>query len=813
MLTFSLRSLWRNRLFTVLNILGLAIGVSACWVTYLIVRHEFGYESGISDSDRIYHVVSRFVIDGKESGNAGAPRPMANALRSEIAGVEISVPVREQWVPKLAIPQGEGIPPTVFEQTKQIIGTTNQYFQLVPYRWLAGNPAHFDAPGKVVLTQERAARYFPNFTPDQVLGRQIIYNDTVRVSVIGVVAPLDFPSDFNGLEFLTPGTLQKEAADDDNAWGGVSSNNQVFIKVAPGTDIATMSATVNRLSAERSAKAMKRWGGNFTRSHELNPLKEVHFATEYADNHRKADKETLFVLLGIAGFLLLLACINFINLATAQLPGRSREIGIRKTLGSGRQALVIQFLSETFFTGFLAAGLAYGLVHLFVTEFKEFIPEGMQVNAHFAQTALFLLGLLTVVSLLAGLYPGWLATKVQPSKILRGEPVIAIGKQRFTLRKGLIVFQFSIAQLFMLSALVVGSQLRYGLNNDLGFQRDAVLTTAVPLKVQLDDSDNDRRFVLLDEWKRLPGVAAVSLGEPPVSFSSSSNTMRHQGKNGMVEANVYRKFADTAYIGLYQMPLLAGRNLLPSDTIREYVINETCARAFGFTQAAEAVDEFLHEVDESAQPVQIVGVVRDFHTASFAEKIQPVAIMTDKRSLSDFNIQLAGKRPADWAPTIAEMGRVWDKFYPGEKFETSFYDATLEKIYESELQMARLINLVTAIAILISCLGLFGLATLTAFQRTKEIGVRKVLGASVVSVVALLSRDFVKLVFIGLLIAGPIAWILMQKFLQMFAYRIEMGWWMYASVGLAATVIAAFTVSFQSIRAALANPVQSLRSE
>jgi predicted permease len=808
------RSLQKNRLFTLLNVVGLAIGISACWTTWLIVRYEFSYESGIPDSERIYRVVSNFVIDGQKSGNAGAPKPMAQMLRTEVPGVELSVPVWETWTQKVAVPQGAGLAPLVFEEADQqrIISTTHQCFQLIPFQWLSGSPANFEAKGKVVLTQKRAATYFPNYTPEQVLGRQIIYRDTVMATVAGVVANWDFPTDFGSEEFVTMGTLRKETVDD-NAWGGVNSGDQVFLKVAPDADVPAMAAGMNRISQTRSAKIMEKWGNNLSRAHVLQPLRDIHFGVEYRDNHRKADKKVLYGLLGIAAFLLLLACINFINLATAQMPARSRELGIRKALGSGKAALIGQFLSETFFTSLLAAGMGYGLVRLFAKYFKELIPEGMEIHAHLGMTLLFLLGLLVLISLLAGLYPGWLATKVQPSKILRGEPVFTFGGGRITLRKSLIVFQFAIAQLFMLSALVMGSQLRYSLNHDLGFHRDAVLTISVPFKFQQQEADHDRRFTLCNEWRALPSVSALSLGEAPVSFSFSSNTHVYHGKNGDVEANVYRKMADTTYLNFYKMPLLAGRNLSRSDESAEYVINETCARTFGFAQPQDAIGAYLTERDDAAKPVQIVGVVRDFHTASFTEKIQPLAIVGGKDQLYDFNIQLASARPSDWPAAIAALGKVWEKFYPGEKFEPDFYDATLERVYESERLMARLINMVTLVAILISCLGLFGLVTLTAFQRTKEIGIRKVLGASVAGITGLLAKDFLKLVLLAIVIASPIAWYFMQTWLADFAYRIDIQWWMFALAGAAAVLIAFVTVGFQAVKAALANPVKSLRSE
>lgn len=808
----SLRHLWRQRLFTALNIVGLAVGISACWIVYLIVRHEFSFEEGIAGKDRIYHVVSRFIFDGKETGNAGAPTPMVDAMRSEVPGVEMVVPVQGNFVQKVTIPVGQDLPPLVFEMQKKVSSTTSQYFQLVPYQWLAGNPADFDMPGKVVLLSDRAANYFPNLTPDQVLGRSLAYNDTLMATVAGVVAPLPFPSDFDAEEFVSMGTLQPLHAKNPHAWAGVNSDKQIFFRIAPGADLAAMTATINRISSERAAEDMKRWGMDNHRWHLLQPLTAMHFEGDYADHHRKADMTILYSVMGVAAFLLLLACINFINLTTAQLPQRAKELGIRKTLGSGSRALIGQLLAETFLTGLLAVGLAFVLVRLFLRNFDEYIPEGMQGYPHVLQTLAFLLGLLVVISLLSGLYPGWLATKVQPARILRGQTVAVVGKQRVTLRKGLIVFQFTAAQLFMLAALVVGSQLHFVLHHDLGFHRDAVLTASVPIKVLMKDSDKGRCFTLSNELQHLPGVASVSLGEPPMTGSYSAN-FYHLMDNPSEQIQIARKYVDTSYLSLYDLKLLAGRNLYPSDTVREYLINATCAQALGFQQPSEALGHLLSEGPDGPAPAPIVGVLQDFHIKPFSEKIEPIVVMCDKESLSDFNIRLASARPEDWQDAIAAVGAVWSKIYPEEAFKPEFYDETVAKMYESELLMGRMINLTMAVAILISCLGLFGLATLTAFQRTKEVGVRKVLGASAASVVALLSKDFLKLVLLALVLAAPVAWWLMNKWLQGFAYRVEMSGWMVATVGATAVAVAFLTVSYQSLRAAFANPVKSLRSE
>ena len=809
-LKIALRQLWRNRLFAGLNMVGLSIGLSACWVIYRLVSFEFSFDTQNPNRDRIVRVVSRFVFDGKEQGNPGTPMPMADAVRREVAGIERVVPVRGQWIEKVQIPQKTG-KFIDFDEVDNMVSTDTNYFSLVPYQWLAGNPHRaLSQPKQVVLTQSRAARYFPGLLPRQVFGKTVVYNDTLTVQVVGVVEDLPYASDFAGNEFLSLSTLKPSTNPDE--WGSTNSDAQLYLLLNPNADPARIDAQINALSKKNSAETIKKWG-NFHRWHLLQPLADLHFGVDYKDRKNPVNKNVLFGLIGLALFILTLAIINYVNLASAQVPKRAREIGIRKTLGSRQWPLIVQFLGETAAITLLAFGLAYGLSRLIFATFADLIPEGIATHENWLAIALFLLLLLVGVTLLAGLYPGWLIARLQPVAVLRGQTGYTTTERhnRLTLRKSLIVFQFFIAQFFIVGALIVNQQLQYSLRADMGFARDAVLTVSVPWKILRTDSTT-KRFTLKQELQKLPGVAGVSLGNQPASDSYSSNVHDFVGKKGKVSVNIFRKYADTDYLNLYKIPLLAGRNILPSDTVREYVINETAAKALGFDRLQEAVGAFLKE-NGGEKTVPIVGVVRDFHSRSFREKIQPIALMTDRESLSTFNIKLASSQPDDWQKTIADLSAVWKRFYPDAPFDYQFYDQTMETFYKQDRQLAKVINLATIIAVLISCLGLFGLATLTAHQRIKEIGIRKVLGASVAGVVALLSKDFVKLVLVAILMASPLAWWAVTTYLQRFAYRIDVSGWVFLGAGGLAILIALLTVSFQAVKAALVNPVKSLRSE
>ncbi len=803
-LKLTLRQLWRNRAFTFLNIAGLAIGLSAAWIMYQYVSFEFSYDARNPNRDQIFRVASSFIHEGEVSGNAGIPSPLAGAVGS-VPGIELAVPVFDVWVKSVqpGLPEANG---KKIQDVERVIYTNDQYFKMVNYHWLAGNrEGALSEPNQVVLTQSRASEYFPKVPPVQVLGQSLTYDDTLVVRISGIVADLDYPSSFIGQEFRS--MMQKQV--DEIYWTSTNSSNQLYLQLAKNADPKAVLAQINRISTENSSSLFTKW--RMKRWHILQSLNEVHFATDYGSNVRAANKKALYALMGIAGFLLLLACINYINLATAQIPQRAREIGIRKTLGSNRRAMLLNFLGETAVVTTLATLLAAGVTSLFFDRFGDMLPEDVLKFVQYGPTALFLTGLIVLVSLLSGLYPGWLITRAQPVEVLRGK-VDKGGSRRANLRKGLIVFQFSIAQLFIAGAIIVGQQLHFMLHEDLGFNREAIVLVDIPWKFMESPAYKDKQFTLRDEVQKLPGVAGVALGQPLFDNSFSSNTHSYFNEKGEeIRRNVYRKYVDNEMASLYKLPLLAGRNLLMSDTVREYVLNETAVKAFGFASPQAAIGQMLQE--NQGASYRIAGVMGDFHSASFFEPIEPLIFMTERGQLGTLNIKLASRNPADWQVVFRDLEKAWKQFYPSEAFKYEFYDDKLKLAYESETRMARVVNLATGVALLISCLGLFGLAAFMAQRRTKEIGIRKVLGASISSVISLLSKEFLLLVLLAFLIATPIVYFLLNKWLAQFAYRIDIQWWMFALTGITALVIAFLTVSFQSVRAALANPVTSLRNE
>ncbi|SEM95525.1 duplicated orphan permease [bacterium A37T11] len=816
----TLRHLWHQKLFTSLNVLGLAVSISACWIIYRIVDHEFSYDARLPNKERIYKVISAFNREGTESRMGGVSAPLYQGIEDELTGVERVVPVYRQWVSRVEAHRDSGMP-IVKEDLEDIVATRPSYFRMLPYKWLAGDKrTALDAKESVVLSESRAKVYFPNLRTEKMLQRTITYygQDTVTRTVTGIVADYDTPSEFTAKELLALPKTDYAS----NAWTNTNGTDKLYLQLGSGVDAGAKIHQINAMDARHWSAFENEWKSKGatnvperSRTYELLPINDVHFSTDVSDyGTSKTSKAVLYGLIGIGVFLLVLACINYINMSLAQIPQRAKEIGVRKTLGGSRWQLIRQSMGETLFTAALAAILAFALGRLGFWFLSGLIPQGVSPASSFPVFCAFMLILLALVTLIAGLYPGWVATKVRTVDIFRNHFTAGGTKNRFSLQKVLIVFQFSVALVFIIGTIIVGAQLRYTLKADMGFDKDALVLATVPWKLQFggDERYKDKQFTLVNELKKLPGVADVALGQAPLSsgYSSSPFGYATDGKEP-VEIITFKKFMDTAYLNLYQMELLAGRNIHASDTVSEFIINETAAKAFGFTTPADAIGQFIGQRGSGTHA--IVGVVKDFHTQDFYTPIKPLVMAMEKQNLSTFNIRLDSHDPDRWQATLKTIGKKWAAFYPADTYQVQFYDETLEAMYTQERQIGKLVNLATAISILISCLGLFGLATLTAFQRSKEIGIRKVLGATVAGIVAMLSKDFVRLVIIALVIATPIAWWAMNKWLEDFAYKIEIQWWMFVAAGVGALAIALFTVSFQAIRAALANPVDSLRDE
>lgn len=812
----SIRHLKRNRLFTFLNILGLTIGISSCWVIFKFVNYELSYESGLANNEKIYRVVSRLKFeDNEEKWSGGISRPIFFALRDEIRSLERAVPVYKFFTQSVIIPERNGQPKRVEELDfeSQITETENSYFDMVPYTWLAGNKnGALSNPNQVVLTEDRARFYFPDLNYEEVIGKTLIYSDTLQKTVTGIVANLNYPTEFKGKEFFQ---LQKREKDNTiTEWTNTNGSDRVYLEAK---DTKNLESAFNQIlnivekKYEEYKKEIKPIGA-FSRNLELVPLKKSHFLTDIQESGiEKTSKTVVYGLIAVSIFLLVLACINYINLTTAQIPQRSKEIGIRKTFGGSKKSLIYQMMIETGIIITVSIITSYFVSKLGFSLLGNLISQNAKDYNSPVVFGLFIFVVLLFTLVVAGLYPSWLITKVNAIDIFRSKGNVSTGKGNFNLRKVLIVFQFIIAQIFIVAAIIIGQQLQYTIKKDLGFNKDAVVIVDIPYKLYRSDNFTTKKNTLRVELEKLTGIKEVSLGNQPLSDDYSSTLFLYISADEPepVTQIVYKKEVDSKYLDFYGLKLLAGNNLAVSDTTNGFVINETALRGFGFKTPQEAIGKI---VGQKGFEHPIVGVVQDFHAKDFYNQIEPLALLSGFNS-NTYNIRLNQANFKEWQAVMASVKSKWSEFFPEENFEYKFLDEAILSLYKKEQQMQKITDISTSIAIVLSCLGLFGLATISAYQRTKEIGIRKVLGASISGIVGMLSQDFVKMVLIAILIASPIVWWACNKWLEDFVYRIEISWFPFVFGGLIAITAALITVSYQAVKAAKVNPVDSLRNE
>ena len=808
----AVRNFLRNKTFSVINVLGLSIGISAALVMFLIVYYEFSYDKFVPDRERVYRIVLDAKFSGTEGHSAGVPAPLGDAIENEVTGVEKTVPVFQfqgDGTAKLEVATTKAGKPVIYKKQPNVVFTNPQYFSLLGYTWIVGSPqTGMQVPFSVVLTESRAKQYFPGVAVADVIGKQISYNDVIT-TVSGVVKDLNETTAFTADQFISLATIAKTNLQDNfmmTVWNDWMAYSQLYVKLSKGTHPQATEAQLKVLLNKYNKKANK--DANNTMSFHLQPLDDIHFNGMYQSvGGRVANKTTLYGLLAIAAFLLLLGCINFINLTTAQATKRAKEIGIRKTMGSSRKQLVLQFLSETFFITVIATVISVALIPLLLNMFTDFIPPGLHFDLfNQPKLILFLLILTIAVSFLSGLYPALILSGYKPVSVLKGQAFIDAAQTRNAwVRKTLTISQFVIAQFFIIATLMVSKQINYGMNADLGFEKDAILTFETPR-----DTIKTHGKQLLHEIQAIPEVEIASSGFlSPADLGVAFTNISYPEKKDIV-ANVQIRWGDPNYLKVYGIKLLAGRNVERSDSIKELIINETYAKIIGFQKPAEALNKYLNL---NRKDLPIVGVMQDFHDQSFRTSIGPIAFGGNNGTIYHVRLKPNNKDGHVWQSAIAKMEKAYKQMYPDEDFKYSFFDETISKMYQNEQHTARLLKWASGLAIFISCLGLLGLVIYITNTRTKEIGIRKILGASVATIVSILSKDLMRLVVLAFLIAAPIAWWASYKWLQDFVYRTPMSWWVFALSGLVMIFLAVVTLGIQTIKAAMANPVKSLRTE
>lgn len=802
------RNILHNKTFAAINVLGLSLGICACLVIYLITSHELSFDTFHPDRERIYRVMGDVTEStGDRLHFSRVPFPVIGQGQSTLTGLDALAGVMP-YNTTISIARKDG-PPIQFESMlpgTRFVTTViaqPQYFSIFKYHWLAGDPSSaLVNPFTVVLTASKARQYFGTLSWEEILGQTVIYQDSLQVSVSGIVKDRDKNTDLAYTDFISFSTLQSSFLSNRiaDSWGQGNMSTWVYAKLAKGSTTAGINAQMAALVKKHAGPSvkLKLW---------LEPLLAIHFNADVIENPiRTAHMPTLYSLMTVAIFILLLAIINFINLSTAQSIGRAKEISVRKVLGADRPGLIIQLLTETGLLILLAMLLAIPLVQPVLDGFRSFIPPGVSFHILQPSTLIFILLVIIIISLAAGVYPARILSSALPALNLKGAGVQKEGK-KWWLRKGLIVFQFTISLVFIIGSIVIASQLRYAREKDLGFKSDAIITVDAPRGDSLS-----KVAVLAQKIKQLHNVSKVALQWlPPMTENARGMKLKFNSTDPK-DFWVTQVAGNEDFIPLYQMKLLAGRNLVKTDSVKEFVINESLARMMGNAKPEASLGKILYWNDK---PYPVVGVVADFHTASLHDVIKPLCIINRPEREGSIAIKLASAGMPTGAihTVIAHIEKEWKQIYPAATFSYRFYDESLALLYEKDQQTATLVNTSMAITIFISCIGLFGLALFTTEKRAKEISIRKILGASVLNILTMLGKDTAIMVIIALFIASPVAWYFMNSWLLGFAYRIHISPWVFVGAGLATLLFALITVSFQSVKAAIVNPVKNLRQE
>lgn len=796
-LLVALRNFRNNKVFSLINIFGLTLGIACSLAIFMIVRYELSFDTFHPNHKNIYRVVGEFRFPEGIEYTGGTPTPLPAAFKNDFPQLVTTI-VYASNNSLITIPEIQSQTESKrFKEEDGVFYTEPAFFDIFNFKWLQGDPRTIlSQSNTVALTRSTAEKYFGDW--QKAIGRTILKDNAELLTVQGILADPPANTDFPFHAIISYATMAK--SQESRGWGDVSSRFQTYI-------LLPKDLTAARFNTFWPA-FRKKYINNKIDYYTLQPLDDLHFNARFGNlGARTTSKETLWALSLIGVFLMILGCINFINLATAQAVRRSKEVGIRKVLGSGRWQLAAQFLGETGLIVIMAALLAIGLVTVLSPLITGmFNGEASLRPIESPAALLFLAGIAILVTVIAGSYPAIIISGYRPIAALKNKIAAASGQTGggLSLRHILVTVQFVIAQALIIGVLVAISQMNFFRNSPLGFNKDAIITVNLPL----DSTSRTKWEPFRQQILHQPGIAQVSLSFRTPASTGNSYTDFRFGQNIKSENfEINLKEADAAFLATYGLHLIAGRFYQPSDTIREIVVNETFLKKEGILDPQNVLGKYLY-IDGSRAPV--VGVVKDFHEHSLRDPIDPVAITTDLAHYRLAGIKLS---TSNLPSAIKGVEQTFNSYFPEYIFEHKFLDETIAHFYDQEEKLSKSFKFFAAIALIISCLGLYGLILFTTTQRMKEVGIRKVLGASAASISFLFIREFLLLTGIAFVIASPLAWYCMNKWLQNFTYRVPITVWMFVITGVAAVLIGLLTIGFQTIRTAMANPVRSLRSE
>ncbi|HEX5654554.1 MAG TPA: ABC transporter permease [Chitinophagaceae bacterium] len=792
------RNLLKNKGYSLLNIIGLSAGLTCFAFIALWVKDEWSYDQFNKKADRIFRVSATIITQAETFQHACSPVPMAAAFRKDFPEVENTV----RFDKSDAIVKRDDVQFT----EEDILATDPAFFDVFSYDLLRGNTkTALTAPFSIILTESLAKKYFGREDP---LGKNLtlfLYDTSGRgqlYTVTGLIAdpPKNAHFSFNCL--LSFSSLETYEPSSITADGWDNNSYYTYLLLKDKNDAAKIQPRLADFR-KRNDPSAHHHEGNKT-EHFLQPLGSIHLHSNLRyEIAPTGNVKNLYIFITVGLFILLIAAINYMNLATARSLGRAREVGVKKVLGASKKQLVGQHLTEAI----LVAAISFVLSLVLSVALKPVFTQltGKDISILSSSSLLLFLALVTLaIGLIAGIYPAFFITAYKAAEVLKGSLKSKSGG--VLLRRGLVVFQFAIAIVLIAGILVINSQLRYIRHKDLGFDKDALIALKVNGNSDVIAGYTAFKNDLLQSSSIKGAAVSNSL---IVGTLGNSGARTVDGQGNKLQTGTYRLIIDPDYLGVYDMKMVTGRNFYQDDMndTLSYIVNEAAVKKFGWTDNEDALNKPFEMAGRNGR---VIGVVKNFHFQTLQHPIDPLVLVLKRRTFSQITLKTDMSDPQQ---TIATINSTWKKHFPGALLEYAFLDKKLQEQYLAEERFSRFFLYFSFLALLIACLGLLGLAAYATQQRVKEIGVRKVLGASMSNITAMLSRDFLKLVIIAILVATPLAWYIMNKWLEDFAYRVSIGWWVFAAAGIVALLIALFTVSFQAIKAAIANPVKSLRTE
>ncbi len=792
--TITIRNILRNRVYTLINILGLSMGVTVAILIFLIVSFDLDFDSFHSKKDRIFRVVHSTVASGVTDYHANIPYPAGNDLSQVVHGAELFTEIHQDDERMVEINNQKA-----FEEG--ILFVDSSFFKVFDFEIISGNPEEsFKHQHTVFITESFATKHFGE--GQVAIGKEIRLANLMDLEVTGIVKdpPASGHLQFQLLVSFPSLSEEYVGGFSIDTWG-TSLSGYLYALLPENIEKEQIELQIAKFIDGRSEE------GDPVSTYYLQPLSDVHFNLDYArfEFSPTVDISYLYILILTGFFIVLIASINFVNLSTALSVKRSKEVGIKKSLGAFKSHLIFQFLIETFLIVLVSILLSMGIVERLLPLINSFLEKELSFNLlSDPRIFLFLVGLLLVITLLAGLYPAFIISNYSPLKALRTK-ISSPNKKSISVRRFLVVFQFLISQALVIGSIIIISQLNYFQSKPLGFDKEGI--------VLMDVFERDSLSIqtLRERLSANPGISSITFGTGvPTSRNSLGTSMRlvKTDPNEFIRTRI--KAVDSEYLNAFNLQLVAGEWLKESQTAQEgIVINEEAAIQLGFNSAQDAIGEFVR-LGVNGLEGPVIGVVQNFHTRSLHRPIGPLALfpMHDLYFEAGIKIDMANSEE-----TLAFILAQWEEIFPGYIYEYQFMDEMIGDMYQEEQKLLAMANIAALFSILIGCLGLYGLVSFMVIQKNKEIGIRKAIGASVGHIIYRFSREFMLLLTVSFLLAIPLVWYFMNQWLQSFAYQIEVTPWVFIAGYAGSIIIAGLTVGYKSYRAAIINPIDALKED